>query len=109
MGETSRRSDEAEVQTKWTDYFGSIDSSLRYKAPDPIVVGTIYVYDLVLTRNGWKIKGSPQERWTTIDKALPYLQEVRDKSHDPKLKRNAERTIKILRRLNKPCGQASAC
>jgi hypothetical protein len=35
IGETWLRGDRAEVERKWSDVFGSIDSDLRYKPADP--------------------------------------------------------------------------
>jgi hypothetical protein len=34
VGEDWARDGTAEVETKWTDYYGTIDSALRYKVPD---------------------------------------------------------------------------
>jgi len=43
--------DRAEVETKWTDYLGTIDSALRYKPPsrDVPVTMTVFVFRLVYT------------------------------------------------------------
>jgi hypothetical protein len=49
-----------------------------------------------------------KERWTTINKALKYVAQMRDSSSDPVIKKNAEKTIKILEAL-KGCGKNSAC
>jgi hypothetical protein len=35
IGETQRSGDRAEVWTKWGDYYGTIDSQLRYKPAEP--------------------------------------------------------------------------
>jgi hypothetical protein len=58
---------------------------------------------------GWKIEGSQSERWATVEKAIIYVREMRDKSDDPTIKRNANKTIAILKRLNARCGSGSAC
>ena len=51
----------------------------------------------------------PMARCTTVDRAIAYVSAMRDKTEDPLVKRNANKTIAILKRLTKPCGSASAC
>lgn len=136
VGERWRRGNEAEVETKWTDYFGSIDSSLRYKAPQKIydVAGkivqpamTVYRFRLVYTDAsreiaqdgrmreirgpwGWKIEDR-MTRWTTVNKAIDYVAMMRQRSKDPAIRRNADKTLTALRRLKESfgCGHASVC
>jgi hypothetical protein len=128
IGENWVRGDRAEVERKWTDFRGSIDSSLRYKPAMPTidVIPAILDYSLVFTNRHidieeegttrevlgtweWKIEGPQSERWATVEKAIIYVTEMRDKSDDPIVKRNANRTIAILKRLEHPCGSDNAC
>ena len=57
----------------------------------------------------WKIEGPQQDRWTTVARAIEYVEQVKDKSDAPVLKRNADKTIAALKRLQSGCGTASAC
>jgi hypothetical protein len=128
LGEMSLNGDRAEVETKWTDYFGTIDSALRYKQPhtEVPVSMTVYQFRLVYTnkhrrigKNGgtlkevvgpweWKIEQPGMSRWTTVDRALEYVTMMREKTEDPVIQRNAEKTISALKRLRTACG-SSAC
>lgn len=123
IGEMWMRGDEAEVQTKWTDDMGSIDSALRYHRPaDPEVTMTSYVFRLRLmneeaettSRQGpgtrqWKIEEPLSTRWSTVEKAIAYVSKRRDETNDSEVKQHAEKTIAILNSLNVGCGSASAC
>jgi hypothetical protein len=128
IGETWLRGDRAEVERKWTDFFGSIDSDLRYKPADPTssILPAIYDYSLVFTNRHidvgesgateetlgtweWKIEGPQYERWATVGRAIIYVREMRDKANDPAIKRNADKTIAVLERLKHGCGSSSAC
>jgi len=128
IGENWVRGDRAEVERKWTDFRGSIDSDLRYKpaSPSSDVIPAILDYSLVFTNRHvdieeggspkevlgtweWKIEGPQSERWATVEKAIIYVREMRDKSGDPAIQKNANKTIAILKRLNARCGSGSAC
>ena len=129
VGENWLRGDRPEIETKWTDYFGTVDSALRYKTPhSPVpVTMTAYVFRLTYTnkhrdigKNGetmrevdgpweWKIEGPRMARWTTVDRALEYVAMRREKTDNPVIKKNADMTIAALKKLRKPCGNASAC
>jgi hypothetical protein len=129
VGENWLRGDTAEVETKWTDYFGTIDSALRYRAPhSPVpVTMTSYAFRLTYTnkhrdigKNGetirevegpweWKIKGPRMARWTTVDRALEYVVMMSQKTDNPVIKKNADMTVAALKKLGKSCGNASAC
>jgi hypothetical protein len=117
IGENWVRGDRAEVERKWTDFRGSIDSGLRYKPAMPTidVIPAILNYSLVFTNRHvdieeggttsevlgtweWKIEGPQSERWATVEKAIIYVTQMRDKSDDPVVKKNANRTIAILKR-----------
>jgi hypothetical protein len=129
LGENWVHGDRAEVETKWTDYDGTIDSALRYKPPKfnfPVTM-TAYTFHLVYTnkhrdigRKGetirevtgpweWKIEEPLMKRWTTVNRAIEYVSLMRDKIDDPAIKKNADKTIAALKRMGKPCGNASAC
>ena len=128
LGENWNDGAQAEVETKWTDYLGSVDRDLKYKAPQgPHVTMTGYQFKLrftdtyrLLDPNGkllretvgqreWKVAGPLSTRWATIDKALAYVVNARNSTDNPVMKKNAERTIRILRKLGAACGSASAC
>jgi hypothetical protein len=129
LGEMWLKDNRAEVETKWTDYYGTIDSSLRYRPPQsPVpVVMTTFVFDLTYTNKHveigargetqseatgpweWKIDVPEMKRWATIDRAIEYVTQMRDSSDNPAIKKNADKTIASLKRLSKPCGNASAC
>jgi hypothetical protein len=47
----------------------------------------------------WRIEGSAPEPRVTVDTALRYLTHMRDKSSDPVIKKNADRSIATLKRL----------
>ncbi len=128
LAETWVKGDHAEVETKWTDDNGRIDSALRYRPPEIDVTMTVYKFDLVFTNKHtdmgadckttktvigpweWKLDYPQTDRVATVDRAIDYVAAMRDKSNDPVIKRNADRTIAALNRLSKRrCGSASAC
>ena len=117
VGEMWVKGDRAEVQTMWTDSFGRIDSALRYMPEHSDAVGTIYVFHLVRAKTEstgpreWKIEGPLRMRSATLDKAIEYVRRMREKSADPAIKKNADRTIAVLQNLKRErsCGSASAC
>ena len=129
LGEHWIHGDSAEVETKWTDFLGSIDSSLRYKPPerDVPVTMTAFVFRLVHTnkhrdigKNGetiketigpweWKMEEPQTLRWATVDRAVEYVRMMRDKTDDLSLKHNASKTLAALKKLRPGCGNASAC
>ncbi len=105
LGETWRQGDSAEVQTKWTDALGTIDSNLKYNPPHN-ACGSIFVFSLVLKNRQWKLNGRLHQRMATREQALRYVTEMRDRTGDPAIKRNADKTIIILKRLQSPSGNA---
>lgn len=122
IGEGHLDGDHAVVGTKWGDYYGTIDSGLRFK-PEPM--GSILLceaFSLVFVHqppgNGtagtvgggsWKIEKTAFQRAAGIPAAIQYLERMRDRSQDPKTRKNAEKSIAALRRLTSTCGTASAC
>jgi DUF1680 family protein len=57
----------------------------------------------------WKIEEPRIARWSTLDRAIEYVALMRDKTDDPIIKKNADKTIATLKRLGNACGNASAC
>jgi hypothetical protein len=126
VGEDWVKGDRAQVETKWDDNYGTIDSDLRYKPPTPSGrIATIQMFSLVLTHaqtdgsgNGapptaspmaeWKFEGDLHIRSATIPAAIKYVKQMRDRSTDPAIRKNADRTIAALKRLSIPC-PACAC
>ncbi len=127
VGENWMRGDEAEVVTKWNDFYGTVGADLRYK-PSPydgsVMLGQIFAMvqthrplgtDQRVKTTGttvageWKIKGTQRVRFATIPVAIQYLEGIRDQSEDPVLRENARKTIAALKRQRHGCGSASAC
>ncbi|HEY6370627.1 MAG TPA: hypothetical protein VIX37_08605 [Candidatus Sulfotelmatobacter sp.] len=121
------RGDEAQVETKWNDFYGTIDAALRYK-PAPydgsIMMGQSFPMvhtqqplgsdehgkTTSITGPGeWKIKGTQSVRFATIPVAIEYVEDIRDHAEDPVIRENARQTIAALKRLRHGCGSASAC
>jgi hypothetical protein len=48
----------------------------------------------------WKVKGSPGDPWTTVNTAIRYALEMREKATHPAIKKNADQTIAKLLRLH---------
>ena len=116
IGEDWVRGDWAQVETKWNDWYGTIDSSLRFKSDINGRMPTIETYSLVLVHpqlgvdGEWKIEGPLKARSADIPAAIRYVEKMRDQSADPEIRRNANRTIAALTRLaGSGCGSASAC
>lgn len=109
----------AEVAVGYTD-LGRIDSELRYTPPVRTeFVKTAFLYHLsaspaystMYSSGGkaekkptgslaWKIDGSPDIPWTTVNTAIRYVLEERIKTNDPGIKKNADDTISTLLTLN---------
>jgi hypothetical protein len=49
---------------------------------------------------GWQIEGEPGTPWTTVNTAIRYVLEARDKTRDPVIKKNADQTLNKLRLLH---------
>jgi hypothetical protein len=125
LGETSRTANSAEVETKWTDEMGTVDSRFRYKSAAtpgrPEATMTVFLYKLVYTNkhqelgaNGevlrettgdweWKIAGPQTDRVTTTQRAMAYLIVLRDKSQDAALTQRLNKTIAKLAQLSRGC------
>jgi hypothetical protein len=129
LGETWVKDDQAQVETKWTDDLGTIDSALRFKPPNDEIRSdmTSFVFHLIYTNKHrdigakgetirevsgpweWKIDEPLIIRWATVDRAIEYVEQMGNKSDEPIIRTNAARTIAALKRLNPGCGRASAC
>jgi len=122
VGPSFVRNDTAEIDVGYIDA-GSVDSSLRYSAPPKtIAYKTAIVFHLVFAptklamfksdgktiigkeeREGpteWQIKESAGTPWTTVNTAIRYVLENREKSTDPTIRRNADATLAELLRLH---------
>lgn len=127
VGEDWQRGTQAQVESKWGDNDGSIDSKLRYHPPQNHHM-TIFTYSLIYTDRhefldkngatirveniapGWRIKGPQKVRIATIKSVIPYLENAAAESSDPAAKANAAKTLKILRKPISGCRQsANAC
>jgi hypothetical protein len=107
LGENWLKDNRAEVETKWTDYWGTIDAALRYRPPkrsppfDVPVTMTTFVFQFVYTNKHrevgtkgetireitgpweWKIEQPRMARWATLRRAIEYVTQMRDKTDDP--------------------------
>jgi hypothetical protein len=70
---------------------------LSYYGPD----GKTKVGDRVIPgTHVWMIYGSLDQPWTTVNTAIRYVLEKRDKTKDSELINNANRTLDILKTLH---------
>lgn len=113
--------DTAEVRIGFGDA-GQIDSALHYTPPRKSdMPKTVMFYRLIYVRTyrtrrtlykdgkveekklpgsmEWKIDGSPDQPWTTVNTAIRYVLEVREKTKDPVIKKNADQTLAKLLKL----------
>ncbi len=100
---------------------GKIDSKMRFtSAPKSGTAKTGLIFHLVLaptysvmyapdgktvekkTRGNqvWQISEAPAEAWTTVNTAIRFVLEVREKSNDPDIKKNADETVIRLLKLD---------
>jgi hypothetical protein len=106
--ETWTKGDQAQVYND-CEGPGQIDTALRYTPPESGVLKTTGVYRLVRTQEGvsptstirsteWKIEEPPTFLWLNKETAVRYVAEMRDKTSGPLVKKNADRTLAVLRR-----------
>jgi hypothetical protein len=104
------------------DELGQIDADLRYTSlpPKPTYKSGLG-YDLVAVPahtlvsipgakkpeeevnsnvTHWKVKGSPGNPWTTVNTAVRYVLEARERTRDPVIRKNADRTLAALLKLH---------
>jgi len=106
--ETWTKGDQAEVYND-CEGLGRIDTALRYTPPESGVLKTTGVYRLVRTQEGispastirssqWKIEEPPTFLWLNKETAIRYVAAMRDKTGDPVIRKNADRTLAVLKR-----------
>jgi hypothetical protein len=118
---TNSSNQRAEVFLGYLD-LGKIDSVLRYSdAPEPHYMKMAINYRLVSVpgysfmygpdgktllykkptgKCGWQIEGEPGPQWATVNTALRYVLEARDKAHDEAIRKNADQTLSKLKLLH---------
>ena len=109
VGETWARDNKAEVQERSTDLFGTIDSTLRYRPPNRDASATIFIYRLTDADQEWKFAANMSQRITTPEQALRNVTEMRDRTTDPVIKVNADKTIAALNKMKTRCRHPSTC
>jgi hypothetical protein len=124
VAEIWMRGNAAEVETKWDNFYGTIDATLRYKpTPRSIMMDQRFAMVCVPQQLGdekgktagtcgpgeWKISGSQRVRFATIAAAIRYAERIREQSKDRAIRENADKTIIALKRIRQGCGSASAC
>jgi hypothetical protein len=123
IGEEWNDGSRAQVNTKWNEYYGKIDSSLRFKTdplgnlPELESFTLAFVPEKPAATNGpdgiaqayWKIEGPLRVRAASISYAIKYVEEISRTSNDPAIKKNATQTIKSLRRLGSGCAVPNPC
>jgi len=98
------------VESKWGSEYGSIDSKLRYQAPERGVdIPTSLIYHVVEVNSEWKIAGPMLIRSATVDGAIEYVKKAAELSSNLITKKNAAKTVATLKRFKKPHGNACAC
>jgi len=125
IGEDWIKGNRAQVESKWIDYYGTIDGKLQYQRPETCDVAVVRLYDLIASNAesktggakkasnvvGWKLAWQ-MERAATIEQVIDYLTQRRETIRDPVIKRNASRSIVSLQKLLKSVKRgrgASAC
>jgi hypothetical protein len=113
--------DKAEVAWQYVNC-GRVDSDLRYSPPPKTnALKMALVFRLVLTPSymrmfgpdgkteierkptgdsAWKIEGPAFPPWTTVNTAVRYVLEMRNKATDPAIKKNADQTLAKLLTLH---------
>jgi hypothetical protein len=116
-----RTASTADVQMEYVNC-GQIDRQLRYSpAPKTGALKTSFGYRLISVptyinmygadgktvverkptgATAWQIEGPPPPPWTTVNTAIRYVLEMRDKATDPVVKKNADATLAKLRTLH---------
>jgi hypothetical protein len=115
------RGNQAEVFASYR-VVGRIDSALRYTPPDPRLVKGVVRYHLMLTSGdsdsavtgrspgaaagprGWRIQKPPSSPMIGLGAAIKYVSSERNKTADPAIKRNGDRTLTELKKLSNSVG-----
>jgi len=122
VGDPTITNDRAEIYVGFLDP-GKLDSALRFipesqRASNGALIGpSSDSYELVLTDKHWelgadgrlskqvtgapvwRIAGRPWELHLTVEAAIRYVAQMRDKAIDPAVEKNGDATITILKRL----------
>ncbi len=122
--ETAIKQDSAKLYLYFPRFYGSLDSTLRFEpalkgAPGGGIIkeGATADYSLVLAEKHWEVEpdgrelkeatGAPQWRiessqvgTISLATAIRYVTEMRDKSTDPAIRKNAEQTLTKLKKLH---------
>ncbi len=119
LGEEWNTGTRAQVNTKWNDYYGTIDSNLIFK---PQTIGMEEMYTLVWVPSPsasslhgnpasgtWKIDERLRNRAADIPYAIKYLEMMRVQSNDPVRRKNAAESILALKRAHLGCGVPNPC
>jgi len=124
IGETRLDGDRAQVDTKWGDYYGTIDSLLQFKGLSEYGGSVMLAESFSLLyihqpradggspssdAGEWKIDEAGSVRAASIPAAIKYLEDRRNASKDPTLRRNAGKTIDALKHLHSGCGVPNPC
>jgi hypothetical protein len=119
--EDRSKGDGTDVELGYFD-MGKIDAELRYMPPPKtgfVKTGFLYhlvavsAYSMMYGPDGktlvekkpigsrvWQIQGSPGPPWTTVNTAIRYVLEMREKTTNPVIKKNADETLAKLLRLH---------
>lgn len=109
----------AEVEDFGWDELGTVDSKLLYvPAPKSGYEGNIGgIYHLILSNKHWegsasgrplkqvtgtwewRFEGSQAVRWSSLEATIRYVTEERERTTDALVKRNADRTLALLKHL----------
>jgi hypothetical protein len=117
----SIKGDQADILMEYDDG-GRIDSNLHYSPPPKITAfktainfhltltptyslmfgpdGTTLIESKPTGHSAWKIEGTPIRPWTTVNTAVRYVLEMRNKTTDPLTRKNADETIAKLPTLH---------
>jgi len=119
LGEEWNHGARAEVNTKWNDSYGTIDSNLIFK-PQNARLANVYTLVFVPSVRGesssansklgtWKIEGPLCYRAADIPDTIKYLERMRTHSRSPILRKNAAESIRALKRAHSGCGVPNPC
>jgi hypothetical protein len=113
VDEIAIRANKAVIYHGYMD-LGTIDSMLRYHAPDPRLLKTATLYHLIFADTHlqsrpnestaertyeWKIEDPVTGLWLDVESAVRYVADVRRGSKDPIVAKNADQTIEVLKHL----------
>jgi hypothetical protein len=113
--EVGNRDNRAEVQSKWGNCYGIIDEGFRYLQCPVSEAREYYLVRANGTASGesnlWRLEGPHDIRLAPVDATIEYLQRMQAESPDPSMKKNARRSIELLRLTKrKPlCGTPNPC